>query len=259
MERYDAIVIGSGQAGTPLAVAMADSGRKTILIESRHVGGTCVNEGCTPTKTMVASARVAYLGRRGSDYGVCGCDVVMDLERVRERKRAIVESFRTGNESRIQKTPGLELLRAAARFIGPKTVEVELSGGIRRLTAELIFINTGTRATRPQLDGLAAVPALDNASIMELSALPDHLIILGGGYIGVEFGQMFRRFGSRVTIVHSHSRLLSREDEDVAEEIGKILSEDGIELLLDSRARRVSRDGDASTADIGVKAGARTV
>ena len=259
MERYDAIVIGSGQAGTPLSIALAQSGRKTILLESRHVGGTCINEGCTPTKTMVASARVAYLARRGNDYGVRGCNVAVDLAKVRERKRAIVNSFRTGGEARIQKTPGLELLMAAARFTGPKTVEAELGGGVRQFTAEHIFINTGTRAKRPPIEGLSGVPALDNASIMELNAVPEHLIILGGGYIGVEFGQMFRRFGSRVTIIHQHSRLLGLEDRDVAEEVDKILREDGIELLLDSNTRRVSGDSRAITVEIDGAAGVRTL
>ena len=259
MEHFDAIVIGAGQAGTPLSIALAESGRKTILLESRHVGGTCVNEGCTPTKTMVASARVAYLARRGDDYGVRGCHVTVDQSKVRERKRAIVDRFRTGGESRIHKTPGLELVMAGARFIAPKTVEAKQNGAVRRLTADLIFINTGTRAGRPQLEGLSSVPALDNASIMELSVVPEHLLILGGGYVGVEFGQMFRRFGSRVTVIHPHSLLLGREDEDVAEAVGKILREDGIELLFDSSAQRVSGDSNAIRVEIRGKAGVSTV
>ena len=242
MEHFDAIVIGSGQAGTPLSLALAEAGRKTVLIERQHVGGTCVNEGCTPTKTMVASARVAYLARRGADYGVNTGAVSVDEPKVRERKRAIVESFRGGSQHRIEQTKGLELIFGSARFLGPNSVEVQLNaGGVRQLTAANMFINTGTRASRPQIEGLDSVPALDNVSIMELDVVPDHLLVIGGGYIGLEFGQMFRRFGSRVTIVHSHSQLLTREDVDVAEEIAKILVEDGIELALDSRTVRVSR------------------
>ena len=242
MEHFDTIVIGSGQAGTPLSLALAEAGRKTVLIERQHVGGTCVNEGCTPTKTMVASARVAYLARRGADYGVNTGAVSVDEPKVRERKRAIVERFRGGSQHRMEQTKGLELIFGSARFLGPNSVEVQLNaGGVRQLTAANMFINTGTRASRPQIEGLDSVPALDNVSIMELDVVPDHLLVIGGGYIGLEFGQMFRRFGSRVTIVHSHSQLLTREDVDVAEEIAKILVEDGIELALDSRTVRVSR------------------
>ncbi|HKS76575.1 MAG TPA: mercuric reductase [Terriglobales bacterium] len=242
MEHFDTIVIGSGQAGTPLSLALAEAGRKTVLIERQHVGGTCVNEGCTPTKTMVASARVAYLARRGADYGVNTGAVSVDELKVRERKRAIVERFRGGSQHRMEQTKGLELIFGSARFLGPNSVEVQLNaGGVRQLTAANMFINTGTRASRPQIEGLDSVPALDNVSIMELDVVPDHLLVIGGGYIGLEFGQMFRRFGSRVTIVHSHSQLLTREDVDVAEEIAKILVEDGIELALDSRTVRVSR------------------
>ena len=255
METCDAIVIGSGQGGTPLSVALAEAGRKTILVESQHVGGTCVNEGCTPTKTMVASARVAYLARRADDYGVRGCNVSVDESRVRERKRAIVTSFRGGNEARIGKTPGLELIVGAGRFIGPKTIAVEDSGKIRQLTAKNIFISTGTRAKRPPIEGLSTVPFLDNVSIMELGSVPEHLMILGGGYIGVEFGQMFRRFGSKVTIVHPHSRLLMREDTDVVEELATILEQDGIDLRLESKALRVANHSGAIEIEIATKQG----
>ena len=255
METCDAIVIGSGQGGTPLSIALAEAGRKTVLVESQHVGGTCVNEGCTPTKTMVASARVAYLARRAQDYGVCGCKVSMDESRVRERKRAIVTSFRSGNEARIHNTQGLELIMGAAKFIGHKTIAVQESGGIRHFTAENIFISTGTRAKHPPIDGLSTVPFLDNISIMELDSVPEHLMILGGGYIGVEFGQMFRRFGSKVTIVHPHSRLLMREDRDVVEELATILGQDGIDLRFESRALRVGNHAGAIEIEIATKRG----
>lgn len=260
MERFDAMVIGSGQAGTPLSLALAEAGRKTALIERQHVGGTCVNEGCTPTKTMVASARVAYLARRGAAYGVNAGSVSVNELKVRERKRAIVDSFRGGSQRRIEQTKGLELIFGSARFSGPDSVEVQLnSGGVRQLSAPNIFINTGTRPSRPQLAGLESVPTLDNASVMELDIVPEHLLVIGGGYIGLEFGQMFRRFGSKVSIVHSHPQLLTREDADVAEEIAKILIEDGIDLLLDSHTVRVSRSAGVISLTVRTRQGERTL
>ncbi len=242
---YDSIVIGSGQAGGPLATALAGSGRKTAIIEREHVGGTCINEGCTPTKTMVASARVAYLARRGADYGVHTGPISVDMTVVRKRKRDIVTSFREGSESSIKSSQNVDLLMGDARFIGPRTVEVRLhSGELTQLTAELIFINVGDRPSAPDIEGLANVPALNSTSIMELDTVPEHLLILGGGYIGLEFGQMFRRFGSQVTIVQRGAQLLVREDKDVAEEVAKILREDGIEILLRTSAQRVAQDAD---------------
>ena len=239
-EHYDAIVVGSGQGGTPLSRALAEAGMRTALVERVHVGGTCINEGCTPTKTMVASARVAYLARRGSDYGVETGPVNIDLRRVRQRKRDIVDRFRNGSQARLEKTPNLNLIFGAASFMGPKTLVVRGKDGERSLSGERIFINAGTRARVPRLEGLESVPFLDNASIMELESVPEHLLILGGGYIALEFGQMFRRFGSRVAIVQSANQLLVQEDADVAEEVVKILREDGIEVLLSTKSERVS-------------------
>ena len=238
---YDAVVIGSGQAGTPLSRTLAEAGLRTALVERAHVGGTCVNEGCTPTKTMVASARVAYLARRGTDYGVHTGEISLDLKRVRQRKRDIVNSFRNGSQARLEKTDKLDLVFGTARFTGARSLTVRLNeGGERQITAERIYINAGTRAAVPLIDGLRSVPFLDNISIMELDAVPEHLLIIGGGYIGLEFGQMFRRFGRRVTIVHSNALLLNREDPDIAEEVAKILREDGIELVLEAKTVKVS-------------------
>ena len=237
LERYDAIVVGSGQGGTPLCRALAEAGMRTALVERVHVGGTCINEGCTPTKTMVASARVAYLARRGADYGVQTGSVSVDLKRVRQRKRAIVDKFRNGSQARLEKTENLDLIFGTASFTGTKTLMVRVKDGERLLSAERIFINAGTRAAVPALEGLKSVPFLDNASIMELESVPEHLVILGGGYIGLEFGQMFRRFGSRVTIVHRGKQLLTREDADVAEEVAEILREDGVEVMLNVTRR----------------------
>ena len=242
-ERYDAIVVGSGQGGTPLCRALAEAGMRTALVERAHVGGTCVNEGCTPTKTMVASARVAYLARRGADYGVETGPVSVDLKRVRQRKQAIVDTFRNGNQARLEKTANLDLIFGTASFADAKSILVRGKTGERSLTAERIFINAGTRATVPKLEGLDKVPFLDNVSIMELESTPKHLLILGGGYIGLEFGQMFRRFGSRVTIVHRGKQLLTQEDADVAEKVAKILREDGVDVLLNAKAESVSSTG----------------
>jgi pyruvate/2-oxoglutarate dehydrogenase complex dihydrolipoamide dehydrogenase (E3) component len=240
---YDAIVIGAGQAGAPLSTALAASGRRTALIERAHVGGTCINTGCTPTKTMVASARVAHLVHRAADYGVRTGPVSVDMTVVRRRKRDIVESFRSSSERSILEG-GVEIIRGEASFRDAHTLEVRLNeGGGLRLTAPLIFINTGGRGVLPPVEGLDSVPTLDNASIMELDCLPEHLLVLGGGYIGLEFAQMFRRFGSEVTVVQRGPRLLSREDEDVAGEVARILGEDGIRVLLETSTLRAERDG----------------
>ena len=252
-ERYDAIVIGAGQAGGPLSTALARSGRRTALIEREHVGGTCINEGCTPTKTMVASARVAYLARRGGDYGVETGPIEVNLARVRERKRNIVKSFRAGSLRRIEATPGVDLICAEARFTGPRRVAVDG----RSLEGDLVFINAGCRPAAPDVDGLDQVPSLDSTSIMELDQVPEHLLVLGGGYIGLEFGQMFRRFGSRVTIVQRGRQLLPLEDEDVAGAVCDILREDGIEVLLDSQAVRASASGSGIRLTVRTPAGER--
>ncbi|GAC1364693.1 MAG: mercuric reductase [Herpetosiphon sp.] len=239
---YDVIIIGAGQAGGPLSTAFAKAGHKTALVEREHVGGTCINEGCTPTKTMIASARVAYLSRRAADYGVHTGDISVDLTKVRQRKRDIVTSWRDGSREGIEQTPGVDLLDGEARFVGPKIVEVKLkAGGTRTLQAPLIVINTGDRPDRPKLAGLDHITPLNSTTIMELAEVPSHLVILGGGYIGLEFGQMFRRFGSEVTIVQRGNQLLAREDADVAAEVTTILRQDGIDVLLQAEAQSVAR------------------
>jgi pyruvate/2-oxoglutarate dehydrogenase complex dihydrolipoamide dehydrogenase (E3) component len=242
-KHYDAIVLGSGQAGGPLSTALAQAGWKTAIIERIHVGGTCINEGCTPTKTMVASARVAYLAKRGADYGVHTGPITIDMLKVRQRKRAIVDSFRSGSERRIESTPGVDLLMGEAHFTGPKTLEVRLNNGdIRQLTANTIFINAGARPAQPSVPGIEGVPTLNSTSIMELDTVPEHLLVIGGGYIGLEFGQMFRRFGSQVSIIQRGPFLLAREDADVAEEVANIMRQDGINVLLETKPVRVQKD-----------------
>ncbi|TMF46132.1 MAG: mercuric reductase [Chloroflexi bacterium] len=245
--QYDAIVIGSGQAGGPLSTALARAGWKVAIIEREHVGGTCINEGCTPTKTMVASARVAYLASRAADYGVHTGPISVDMTVVRKRKRDIVESFRSGSQRRIESTSGVDLLMGESYFVEPKVVEVRLSTGeIRRLSAGTIFINAGARPSKPSIEGLEQVQTLNSTTIMELDTVPEHLLVLGGGYVGLEFGQMFRRFGSQVTIIQRGSHLLAREDNDVADAVADILREDGISLLLETTPVRASQDKDGA-------------
>jgi pyruvate/2-oxoglutarate dehydrogenase complex dihydrolipoamide dehydrogenase (E3) component len=239
---YDAIVIGTSQGGRLLPIALAKAGRKVALIERGHVGGTCVNVGCTPTKTMVASARVAYLARRGADYGVHTGPISVDMQVVRKRKQGIVEGARLAFESRIKATQGLDLLIGLAHFIAPKTLEVYLKGGeTQQITAPMIFVDTGDRPEQLTIKGVESVSALNSTTIMELDTVPEHLLIIGGGYIGLEFGQMFRRFGSQVTIIQRRPCLLTREDEDVSDGVAKILREDGITVLTGTTPQQIEQ------------------
>jgi pyruvate/2-oxoglutarate dehydrogenase complex dihydrolipoamide dehydrogenase (E3) component len=260
-ERYDGIVIGSGQAGGPLSTTLAKAGWKVAIVEAKHVGGTCINDGCTPTKTMAASARVAYLARRAADYGVHTGPVTVNMAEVRRRKQVLVDSWRDGSRDGIQGTDGVTLLMGAARFTGPYTIEVQMPAGERRqLTSEKIFINTGLRPADPPIPGLDQVPTLDSTSIMELDIVPEHLIVLGGGYVGLEFGQMFRRFGSDVTLVEMAKHLAEREDPDICEEVAKVLQEDGIEILVDTRALRAQpRAGGGIELTVQTPSGERTL
>jgi pyruvate/2-oxoglutarate dehydrogenase complex dihydrolipoamide dehydrogenase (E3) component len=257
-ERFDAIIVGTGQAAKPLAGAFAKAGKKTASIEAKHVGGTCVNEGCTPTKTMVASGRVAYLARRGAEYGVNTGPISVDLATVRQRKRDVVESFRSGNVKRLT-GENLELIYGFADFIGPKTLHIALrDGGSRTLQADWIFLNTGLTAAIPPVPGLLDIPFLTNESIMELGAVPDHLLIIGGGYVGLEFGQMFRRFGSHVTVIHTGHQLLDHEDPDIADEVQKILTEDGIEVLLEAHTLAAGSAQNGKDVQLTVRVGSET-
>ena len=238
--KYDAIIIGSGQGGNPLAVAFANAGRRTAVIEKQYVGGTCINYGCTPTKTLVASARIAYEANRAQEFGINVSNVSVDFRKVIQRKNQIVESFREGSRKRLDEAENLDLIFGTARFISANQLEVtERNGNVKQLIADEIIINTGAKPYIPDIPGLNKISYLDSTSIMELDQIPDHLIILGGGYIGLEFGQMFRRFGSRVTIIHRGRQLLNREDADIAEEVLKIIEEDGIEVLLNSSIEKV--------------------
>ena len=259
-EQYDAIVIGTGQGGGPLAGRMAAAGWRTAVIEREHVGGSCVNVGCTPTKTMVASARVAYLARRAADYGVQAGSVSVEQTVVRRRKRDIVESFSSGSRRGLERWDKLDLIMGEGGFADVKEIVVALNeGGERRLAADKIFINTGARPIVPDLPGLASVPYLDSTSIMELDRVPDHLIVLGGGYIGLEFSQMFHRFGSEVTIVERKERLAPREDKDVCGALQEIFRDDGIELALGSNPQGVSKENGNVRLTVKTTQGERTL
>jgi pyruvate/2-oxoglutarate dehydrogenase complex dihydrolipoamide dehydrogenase (E3) component len=258
--QYDAVVIGSGQGGTPLARALANAGRKTALVERKHVAGTCINEGCTPTKTMVASAKTAYVDRRSVDYGVHDGPVTVAMPEVRRRKQSIVDSFRTSNENRIEATEGLDLIDGEARFTGPRTLAVRTNDGEElEIGADNIFINVGARPANPPIEGLDGVPALNSTSIMELDELPEHLLVLGGSYVGLEFAQMFRRFGSEVTIVQRGGQLMGREDTDVAEAVADIMREDGIEVLLNTQTTRATQDDGQILLTVNTSEGKRTL
>ena len=244
-ENYDAIIIGASKSALFLAPALVQAGWRTVLIEREYLGGVCVNVGCTPTKAMVASARVAQFARRATEYGVHTGPVTVDLAAVRQRKRDLISLISAFPAGLIEQTEGLDLVMGEASFIDSKSVEVRLNdSGVRQFAADRIFINTGARPSKPRIPGLDTVPTLDSTSIMELDTLPQHLLVLGGGYVGLEFSQMFRRFGSRVTIVQRGKQLLHREDPDVAEEVANILREDGVEVVLDGETVKVEQTAD---------------
>ena len=243
---YDAIVIGSGQGGTPLAKSLATAGWKVALIEHQYIGGSCINFGCTPTKTMIASARIAHLVNRSEDYGINTTLDSVNLKAVLKRKQDIVESFRNGSKQKLLSTEGLTLYEGFGRFVDEKTLEVSTaSGNKEHLQADKIIINTGTSPAIPSIAGLDQVPTLDSTSIMEIDQLPEHLIVIGGGYVGLEFGQMFHRFGSKVTIIQRGQQLLSKEDEDVASEMAKVLKNEGLTILLNTTP--INADFDSKT------------
>src|SRR5208282_6579435 len=214
----------------PLSYALAELGWTVALIEKSHLGGTCINTGCTPTKTMIASAQVAHYARNAGRWGVKVGNVSVDLPAVVARKNAVVQSFRSGRERGVAQHPSIHLYRGEARFLSPRTLQVD----DEVIESNRIFIDTGTRPDPPSLAGLDTVSYLTNESLMELQEIPEHLVVLGGGYIGLEFGQMFRRFGSRVTVIHRGDQLLAREDADIAQSLQKALEADGIEFRLNS-------------------------
>ena len=239
MRDFDALIIGSGQGGNPLSHKLADKGWEVALVEREHLGGTCVNTGCTPTKTMIESARVAFEARRAPGVGVETGAVRVNIQQVVARKRSMVEEWRSGQQKQAQERESLEVIYGHARFVEPRVVEVNGE----RLRGQHVFIDTGTRPAIPPIDGLEEVSYFTNRSIMEIAELPDHLVVLGGGYVGLEFAQMFRRFGSEVTVVQQASQLLPREDKDIASELHDILKEEGVDIHLGAKATAVRSRG----------------
>jgi pyruvate/2-oxoglutarate dehydrogenase complex dihydrolipoamide dehydrogenase (E3) component len=258
---YDAVIIGSGQGGTPLSTAFAQAKYKTALVESSHVGGCCINEGCTPTKTLIASGRAAYLNRRGPQFGIYNSnnsdatnnEVRVNMEIVRQRKRDIVNSFRSGSERRVHEA-GVELIMGTASFKDEHTLQVLGEDGVQKtLTADRIFICSGERPAIPAIDGFnpTSFPPgviLDSTSVQELGVVPSHLVVIGGGYIGLEFGQLFRRLGAAVTIIQRGAQLVPREDAEVAEALLNIIQDDGIQVLLQAAPTAVRATGSQDLA-----------
>jgi pyruvate/2-oxoglutarate dehydrogenase complex dihydrolipoamide dehydrogenase (E3) component len=241
MTHYDAIVVGTGQAGPALARRLAGAGMKIAVIERGRFGGTCVNTGCTPTKTLVASAYAAHLARRGADYGFAAGEVTVDMKRVKARKDQVSGRSTRGVERSMKTLENCTVYQGHARLRSPREVEV----GGELLDAERIFLNVGGRAAAPAIPGLDQVDWLTNSSMMDVDFLPRHLLVLGGSYIGLEFGQMYRRFGSQVTIVEIGPRLIPREDEDVSQAVAGFLAREGIDIRLNARCLALSRrDGE---------------
>ena len=251
-ERLDAIVIGTGQAAPALCARLDGAGLKTVVIERKLVGGTCVNVGCIPTKTLVASAHAAHLARRGDEYGFTAGDVRVDMSAVKARKDAVVKQSSDGVTNWIRRMKNVTLERGHARFTGPRTVAV--NG--RTLEADKVFINVGGRALVPDIPGVKEVPFLTNTTMMEVDFQPEHLVVVGGSYIGLEFAQMYRRFGSKVTVVERGPRLIAREDDDVSDEIRAILEREGIEIRTGAECMALSRKGDRIVVGLECQGGA---
>jgi pyruvate/2-oxoglutarate dehydrogenase complex dihydrolipoamide dehydrogenase (E3) component len=253
--KYDAAIIGSGQAGNPLSLRLADLGWSVALIEESNLGGTCINVGCTPTKTMVHRAQVAHYARHAARWGVNTSGVSVDLAKIVAQKDEVVLSFRGGQQRRVGERKNLRLYRGHARFVAPHRLQI----GDETIESEKIFVNTGGRPSIPEIPGLRNGPFLTNESMLRLTELPEHLLVLGGGYIGLEFGQMFRRYGSRVTIVHHGPRIVPREDDEIAAELQKALEGEGLEFVLHARTEAVNRKGHVITLSCKVPAGAMEV
>lgn len=244
MKQYDVIIIGSGQAGSPLARKMGAAGKKTAIIEKRWVGGTCVNDGCTPTKTMVASARAAYLAGRSNNLGVHIDGYSINMPQIKKRKDDIVMHSRSGNQKSLEEDENIDLLFGEASFTGTYTILVKLNdGGTEELQADQIFINAGTQTIVPDIEGLKDIDYLTSTSILELETVPEHILVIGGNYIGLEFSQMFRRFGSQITLLERGERIMSHEDEDIAHELTGILEEEGIAIHTNAQATKFKKDG----------------
>jgi len=244
---YKAIVLGGGKGGKTLATELGNKGVKTALIEQspEMIGGSCINVACIPTKTLITSARAAHAARRAGNFGIHTGEVAVNWPAIRRRVEGVVSAMRAMNQRNFTSTPALDFILGTGRFVGPRVIEVrESNGDVRQLTAEKIFINTGTRPARPDISGLDAVGALDSETIQRLDTLPDHLVILGGSYVALEFAQMFRRFGSQVTVLERAPQLLKKEDADVAEAVRDLLREEGTDIRLNCAIERAEKDGE---------------
>jgi len=256
-EKYDVIIIGVGQAGKPLAIYLAQAGWQVAIVEREHLGGSCVNYGCTPTKTLLASAQMAFQARRANEYGIKIDNVSVDFQAVMKRKDKAVQSSREGIGERLEEFDKIELIRGEASFTDKKQISVALDGGgNRQLSAERIVIDTGVSPRIPDMEGIQEVEYLTSKSALALDELPEHLLIVGGGYIGVEFAQMFLRFGSRVTVFETGKQILDKEDEDVAKKMQEILAEEGIKFHLNAEIEKVTEGTDGIT--LSVKMGGKT-
>ena len=254
--KYDAIVIGTGQAGPSLAVRLAGTGMKVAIIERKRFGGTCVNNGCIPTKTLVASARTAHVARRAGDYGVTiPGSIAVDMKKVKMRKDAVVRQSSEGLEKWLRNTQNLTVYEGHARFADTHRVRV----GDELLEADKFFINVGGRASIPPLEGIDQVSYLNNSTMMDVDFLPEHLIVIGGSYVGLEFAQMYRRFGSEVTVVERGPRLIKREDEDISENIKTILEGEGIKIRLGAECIAFEKRGDKVAVQVDCSSGDKTV
>jgi len=238
-QSFDAIIVGAGQAGPPLAGRLTAAGMTVAVVERKLVGGTCVNYGCIPTKTLVASAHAAYVARRAADFGIGTSEVTVDMAKVKARKDGIVTDDREGVEGWLEGMDGCTLIRGHARFTGPKTLRIDDQEDGVTIEADKIFLNVGGRAIVPEIPGLADVDYLTNVGILELDTVPEHLVIIGGSYIALEFAQMYRRFGAAVTVVEKGPRLTAREDEDISAAIKEILEAEGITVVLGATAMRI--------------------
>ena len=238
MQTFDAIIIGSGQAGTPLAKKLAKAGMHTLIVEKRLVGGTCINDGCTPTKAMIASARRAHAVRHSEQLGISSGACSVDLAKIIERKNSIVSSFRRAAESGLLSTPNLTLLMGEARFSGPRTIQVQTGKEEETYTATHIFINTGTTQSIPPVPGLDKLPYLTSTSLLDIDRIPAHLMIMGGSYIALEFGQLFRRLGSEVTLIDKAAAFMQKEDDDIAGAVKGFLEEEGIRIFNGATVER---------------------
>ncbi|MES3045975.1 MULTISPECIES: FAD-containing oxidoreductase [Sphingomonas] len=251
MRNFDAIIVGAGQAGPPLAGRLTAAGMSVALIERKLVGGTCVNTGCMPTKTLVASAYAAHLARRAADFGIATGDVTVDMPAVAARARKVVMDARSGNERWLEGMAGLTFLRGHARFTGPRTIAVDGE----EMTAPRIFLNVGGRAIVPDMPGVGDVPHLDNTDMVALEQIPEHLVVVGGSYVGLEFAQMYRRFGAAVTVVERGERLIAHEDAEVSDAVRGILEDEGITVRTGANCIAFARHADGVAVSVDCQAG----